>query len=84
MSRGDWTPDKIRMLVRLAGNGLTGSEIAGQIGFSRCAVMGKCWRLGIRLNHGQGTADRLRQPAMRERQSRISLHYWATRRGASQ
>lgn len=42
-----WTEDRIADLTRLWGAGLTASQIAGELGVTRNAVIGKRTRLGL-------------------------------------
>lgn len=44
-----WTEKQQAELVRLAGEGLTGSEIGARLGFSRAAVLGRAHRTGVKL-----------------------------------
>ena len=44
-----WTEQQQAALVRLAGEGLTASEIGARIGMTRNAVIGRCWRKGVAL-----------------------------------
>lgn len=66
MSRNDlqwWTNERVVRLIELFDQGKTGSQIAKDIGASsRCAVMGKLHRLGIKRD----PKDRL-QPSERRR-----------------
>ena len=55
MSRqmGDnWSPLSMAFITRLSADGLTGQEIADTLGCSRSRVIGKLWRMGIKLNGG--------------------------------
>lgn len=55
----DWTKEEIENLRRLAEAGLSASQIAGEVGKTRNAVMGKLMRAGIKLSRksfgGRGT-----------------------------
>ena len=44
-----WTPDRLTRLRQLVAEGATAGEIAGVMGVSRDAVIGKCAREGLRL-----------------------------------
>jgi GcrA cell cycle regulator len=66
-----WTPHRIAELKRLVEAGHTCSQIAGEIGVSRNAVIGKISRLGLTRPPGE-TGPR-RQPGAQER-ARRSLH----------
>jgi GcrA cell cycle regulator len=66
-----WTVDRITELKRLVEAGHTCSQIAGEIGVSRNAVIGKISRLG--LTRPPGEAGHRRQPGPQER-TRRSLH----------
>ena len=63
MSLPNWTPERVALLERLWTDGLSASEIAGQLsGVTRNAVLGKLHRLG-RLGRGRPTAPaRQRKP----------------------
>jgi GcrA cell cycle regulator len=47
-----WTPERLRLLVKLVGEKQSSNKIADQIGATRSAVVGKCQRLGLRLLGG--------------------------------
>ena len=52
-----WPPERVAMLRRLVAEGLSGSEIGREMDLTKGAVIGKCRRLGIRLqgnNFGGG------------------------------
>ncbi len=44
-----WPEEKTARLRTLAEQGLSGSQIAKKMGLTRNQVIGRCWRLGIRL-----------------------------------
>jgi len=47
MTMGTWTPERLEQLRNFAGNGLSSSQIAAEIGVTRNAVIGKLHRLGL-------------------------------------
>jgi hypothetical protein len=58
MSRqpGDnWSQEKVEILSILCAAGFTGQEIADKMGFSRSKVIGKLWRMGMKLTSLAGT-----------------------------
>jgi len=56
--RTEWTEDRVKQLTRLAREGLTGTQIAKLMGTSRCAIMGKCHRIGVQLGAGETSGKR--------------------------
>lgn len=58
-----WTPDRIEQLTRLFEAGHSCSQIAGEIGVTRNAVIGKLSRLG--LSRPQGDTGSRRPPVPR-------------------
>ena len=83
-----WTEQQQAELVRLAGEGLTGSEIGARLGFSRSAVLGRAHRTGVKLPlndakregmvvRGLAAFDALRaDPAHRARMSALLSATW--------
>ena len=60
-----WTDDRVEMLKKLWGEGLSASQIAGRLGgVTRNAVIGKVHRLGL---SGRATTPRSRPPRTRNR-----------------
>ncbi|MEM6499731.1 MAG: GcrA family cell cycle regulator [Pseudomonadota bacterium] len=60
-----WTDDRVEMLKKLWGEGLSASQIAGRLGgVTRNAVIGKVHRLGL---SGRATTPRTRPPRNRNR-----------------
>lgn len=57
-----WTDESVEKLKALWADGVSATEIGGKLGFSRCAVLGKVWRLNL--------AERRRSPVVRERRQR--------------
>lgn len=58
-----WSKESLEALKALAGQGLSASQIAGQMGVSRNAVIGKIHRCGIALRgHMHLAADRPAKP----------------------
>lgn len=53
-----WTDDKIKILRQMAEAGKSASQIGEVLGFSRSAVTGKCWRLGVQLKTFQIWAEK--------------------------
>jgi hypothetical protein len=45
----DWSPERITLLLRLCADGLNGQQIADRLGFPRSIVIGKFWRMGLKL-----------------------------------
>ena len=79
MSRSTfWTDEAVVKLHRLAAMDLSASEIADQLGTTRSAVIGRCWRFGPTLSRSNAKLSRLsreswsRCPA-RERNERGQL-----------
>jgi hypothetical protein len=68
-----WSTEAIANLHRYAAAGLTGSEIAERFCCSRGAITGKCSHVGIKLNAGRGSANRMRQQRIRTKFSSISM-----------
>ena len=42
-----WTAERLELLNKLRGEGLSASQIAAELGVTRSAVLGKCHRLGL-------------------------------------
>ena len=42
-----WTAERLELLNKLWGEGLSASQIAAELGVTRSAVLGKCHRLGL-------------------------------------
>lgn len=51
MTLSPWTPERDTILRRLAAEGLSGSQIAAEIGMSRGAVIGRASRIKIKIGH---------------------------------
>lgn len=45
-----WTEERVERAKSLASDGFCGSSIAADLGTTKNAVMGKLWRLGVRLD----------------------------------
>lgn len=52
-----WTEEEDRILVDMAREGASGSEVGLKLGRSRCSVIGRTHRLGIRF-HGSGSGNK--------------------------
>ncbi|HDL16571.1 MAG TPA: GcrA cell cycle regulator, partial [Rhizobiales bacterium] len=60
-----WTDDRVELLKKLWAEGLSASQIAGQLGgVTRNAVIGKVHRLGL---SGRATTSRTKAPRTRRR-----------------
>lgn len=67
-----WSEERLEALKRLAGEGWSASQIAGEIGLSRNAVIGKAHRMGIVVN-SQATFRRQRENEWREAERALLL-----------
>ena len=58
-----WDDERVQRLRTLLAEGLSASQIGAQLGreynttFSRCAITGKAWRLGLRVGSPENTAQ---------------------------
>jgi len=50
----DWTEEKVKILTDMWKSGSTGAEISVVLKTSRCSVMGKASRLGLRKKAKKG------------------------------
>ena len=78
--RFDWTDQRVDQLKRLLADGLSASEIAGEFGISRNAIIGKVHRYGLsfsrapwRRGMGAPRAPRIARKAPL-RKSKLQLH----------
>jgi GcrA cell cycle regulator len=74
-----WTSERVELLKHWFNAGLSCSQIAGQIGATRNAVIGKLHRLGLSRPPGVGASrleprDPSRPKAMRRKPWRLSIH----------
>ena len=60
-----WTPERVELLQTYVKAGLTCSQIAGEIGVSRNAVIGKIHRLGLAPGRPAAAPARERPPRVR-------------------
>jgi GcrA cell cycle regulator len=71
----NWTDDRVELLKKLWGDGLSASQIAGELGgISRNSVIGKVHRLGLsgRAKSPSSSAPRQRKPRAHSHMIRIS------------
>lgn len=62
-----WTEEEITQLRKLAREGLSGAQIAERFGITRNAILGKCHRLGIKLQGKRpGRPKAARRTTLRE------------------
>jgi len=59
-----WTAERLELLNKLRGEGLSASQIAAELGVTRSAVLGKCHRLGLaRKASTKVSSPRSQQPS---------------------
>lgn len=51
MTNIPWTSDQVQELIRLTERGFTSSEIASEMGVTRCSVAGQWFRRGMKSKH---------------------------------
>src|ERR1700737_1309177 len=74
-----WTDERVELLKKLWGDGLSASQIAGELGgITRNAVIGKVHRLGL-----SGRAKAPSAAAPRQRKQRTPGHVFRTMRTAT-
>lgn len=72
-----WTADRVDRLRVLADEGLTAEIIGDRLGVGKNAVLGKCYRMGIKLYGSPGARNTRRNPDWDKRQAirkEIALH----------
>jgi GcrA cell cycle regulator len=74
-----WTDTRIETLRRGVADGLSASQIAAELGgITRSAVLGKVWRMGIRLTLKQGCKPPRPKAPSRPKQTRRFRGLWPT------
>jgi GcrA cell cycle regulator len=79
MTTWTWTDERVETLKKLWADGLSASQIAGQLGgITRNAVIGKVHRLGL-----SGRAKAPSSSAPRQRKPRVQSHFMRAARGGT-